>query len=290
MGTWTTKSALGAYLLLALAPLGFAQEDESIEPAEEAVPRYQVEVILFAHRDADPNEELFSLEQAAVAPAASAPAPIEQEVYGLDRLRLQDLPSGEAAPPINGLGSASTPAPIEQTPQTDELQPIEILPPRRDVEQPFRFRLLTHDEMQLNDEYAKIARLDAYQPLAHAGWIQDGLPENEARPIDMAYLGVVNPSGTIELYVSRFLHLTVDLSYRAPQSPAVTPDATSFDPPGLRELDLAPRYVMQQQRRARSGELHYIDHPMFGLLFLITPVPEEPEQPGEAADKLTPAA
>ena len=51
-------------------------------------------------------------------------------------------------------------------------------------------------------------------------------------------------------------------------------------------------------RRMRSGELHYVDHPAFGVLALATPyVPPEPEQPaagpetpGEEAAIETPAA
>ena len=38
--------------------------------------------------------------------------------------------------------------------------------------------------------------------------------------------------------------------------------------------------VLRQHRRMRSNELHYIDHPLFGLLVRITPYetakPEEP--------------
>jgi hypothetical protein len=30
--------------------------------------------------------------------------------------------------------------------------------------------------------------------------------------------------------------------------------------------------VLQEQRRLRSGELHYFDHPRFGLIVLVTPV------------------
>ena len=30
-------------------------------------------------------------------------------------------------------------------------------------------------------------------------------------------------------------------------------------------------YSMQQSRRMRSGELHYLDHPVFGLAIKVTP-------------------
>ena len=56
---------------------------------------------------------------------------------------------------------------------------------------------------------------------------------------------------------------------------------------GLRQQPLVDnRYRMQARRRMRSGELHYIDHPLMGVLIKITPyelpkpvpiVPVEPE-------------
>jgi hypothetical protein len=54
-------------------------------------------------------------------------------------------------------------------------------------------------------------------------------------------------------------------------------------------------YVLREQRRMRSGELHYEDHPRLGVLVLVTPVAApasapEPEQPAPAAPSTPPAA
>ncbi|WP_196138056.1 CsiV family protein [Aliikangiella sp. G2MR2-5] len=38
-------------------------------------------------------------------------------------------------------------------------------------------------------------------------------------------------------------------------------------------------YSMKQARRMRSGELHYFDHPLFGMLILITPIELNEEEP-----------
>jgi hypothetical protein len=46
---------------------------------------------------------------------------------------------------------------------------------------------------------------------------------------------------------------------------------------------------MVAERRARSGELHYVDHPMFGLLFLISPAPEENAPVDDDTSVLAPA-
>ena len=89
--------------------------------------------------------------------------------------------------------------------------------------------------------------------------------------------------GFVRLYRERFLHVAVDLRYHRDDEDA----ATRY--PYLKGE--APVFVMQQQRRMRSGELHYLDHPVLGVLVLVTPVslpetlaaplPEDGEEPVE---------
>ena len=42
-----------------------------------------------------------------------------------------------------------------------------------------------------------------------------GLPEADSVPFDLKTLGVVNPRGTVRVHLSRFLHITLDLTYQA---------------------------------------------------------------------------
>lgn len=314
------NTALGALALLALTCRGYAQDDTGSAAAadtatQDAPQSYQVEIILFANANADSNEELFSAEQPKQLPAS--PLPLQPLPYGVDTERLQSVPGSDAAPappPAAGpapaiLQPAGTAPAAPQADATDQLpdagaqagdalQPIPGVPggdAASATAQAVSFRLLKPDELRLNDEYAKIERLGAYRPLGHAGWVQQGLPEDQARPIDMAELGIDNPSGTIQLHVSRYPHVTVNLTYRANPDPSsgdqAAEAATQGDESGLGTVAIAPRYVMHQQRRVRSGELQYFDHPMFGLLFLITPAPKKPpEHPAENSGELTPAA
>ena len=108
----------------------------------------------------------------------------------------------------------------------------------------------------------------------HTGWVQPGLPEADAEAFDLGVLGIVNPSGTIRVHLTRFLHITLDLTYQAGAAP--TPGPTTND--GLDELVFAPRYHLVATRNVRSGELHYFDHPAFGVLVRITPVPAQDAQ------------
>jgi hypothetical protein len=91
--------------------------------------------------------------------------------------------------------------------------------------------------------------------------------------------------GTVLLYVSRFLHVELDVSYQDPLAPEPVAVAGVG---GLAEVPLKPRYRLTAERSARSGELHYFDHPAFGVLLKITPVRPDPNT--TAAPGTRPAA
>jgi hypothetical protein len=146
------------------------------------------------------------------------------------------------------------------------------------------YRILTSDELELTGTVNRLERLDAYTPLIHGGWSQEGLPEEAAIPFDLSLLGRFNPLGTVQLHVSRFLHVTVALRYQSSRAPGELPRAVDNN---LEEITFPPRYDLHIQRRTRSGELHFFDHPAFGVLVLVRPAPEEPET---TEDNLAPAA
>jgi hypothetical protein len=129
---------------------------------------------------------------------------------------------------------------------------------------------------------------DAYEPLLHTGWVQPGLAEADGRPFDLGQVGALNPHGTVHVFLSRFLHVTLDLTFEgqpAAVDPAA-PNAAASPGDGLAEVVLAPRYHLAATRNVRSGELHYFDHPAFGVLVRVTPVPTE----GTAESGRRPAA
>lgn len=298
--------------LLAAGAQAAAQEPLQRQPGEDlaeapAPPKYQVEVIVFAHSDANPAEELFDHERLPSGGGAETLAElppiaveaIDREALGLGRdVRTRTRPD-------EGRELAERPPiaidPLEDFAGTDEnlepaadgLQLIEPLGARgfaRGTQGPaFGFRLLRPDELMLTDDYARIERLGAYRALGHAGWLQEGLDVENAKPMNLSYLGITNPTGTILLRVTRFLHLTVDLEYQA-ERPGASGGVLPADPFGLDEFALKQRYKFRAERNAfRSGELQYLDHPMLGVLVLITPAPEE-EVIEDDTDVLTPAA
>jgi hypothetical protein len=99
--------------------------------------------------------------------------------------------------------------------------------------------------------------------------------------------------GTVRAYRERHLHLELDLrfspngwspadtvpvgldDYRGDTNSGMTiagADATTASP---------TTYVVQQKRRLRSSELHYLDHPVIGMVATIEPVatPDDAEAP-----------
>ncbi|AMN47290.1 hypothetical protein ACG33_09325 [Steroidobacter denitrificans] len=119
------------------------------------------------------------------------------------------------------------------------------------------FPALPASRYQLTAIADTLRRSRNYRPLAHFGWTQPGYPRHAARflSIDSKVPAGSGLSGRIALTRGRYLHLTLDL---------VLETATSPGHP-------VAHYRLQQSRRMRSNERHYIDHPNFGVIALITP-------------------
>jgi hypothetical protein len=103
--------------------------------------------------------------------------------------------------------------------------------------------------------YDSLRRSRNYQPLAHFAWTQPGYPRGTApyMSIDSWVPAGSGLGGQVSLSRGRYLHLTLELTY---------------DPP-----DTSERYVLRQTRRMRSNERHYLDHPQFGVIAIVTPTP-----------------
>lgn len=292
-----------------------AQQDTALEPVVELPPRYRIEFILFAHNRFNENEEYFD-----VVPSGSIFAKSDEPVA----MRFFDEDSQAEL-------RASIEGPISAPPR-DESEPDEssadallegsldpdlmleaYLDPRL-VEGP-NTRYLEPEELTLAAALENLELVDAYMPLLHSGWEQNGLPETDAVALDLTEFGSLNPRGTLRLHMSRYLHMSVDLAfvnnpllqaYESPPAvfsdaevpPRGTPSPSGFpagqfggqfgDPFGEQfgESTMAeqPRYFLFEERRILRGELNYFDHPAFGLLLQITLAPEPQSEPESDID------
>ncbi len=222
---------------------------------------------------------------------------------------IETTPPLMVGPPAEAAGPAAVGPPAEAAgPAAPEAEAvIDPFGGPGNVLAPFRFRLLEQDELTLAGLRQRLARLNAYTPLLHGGWIQEALPPQQAQPFDFAYLGVTNPAGTLRLHISRFLHLTLDLEFRellAPPArrsqeegseepgalaqraaPADVPSGAFASRPALSaraltEIEVSRRYYLNAERRIRSTEVHYFDNPFFGVIVVVQPY-EPPVPPAE---------
>ncbi len=140
---------------------------------------------------------------------------------------------------------------------------------------------LSWTDFTMSNIKSRLDRLSAYQPVMHFGWTQSTYPAEQTRDIKLASLAARagGIDGTVKLYLSRFLHLVVDLQMDADAEPMAEPIDDAFAP-------AAPlRYRIEEDRIFRSGELRYFDHPKFGVLAKVTRV-EEVDDPVPDTEEL----
>ena len=130
-----------------------------------------------------------------------------------------------------------------------------------------------------------------YRLLAHLAWRQPSYGSQQTRPIfisggerlaagggyavgDTTLPTLRRLEGSVRVHVGKYLHVELDLLYRRnrPPSPEGTVVAQAAAPlPPIQTLRI------QNKRRMRSKELHYLDHPLVGALVIAHPYdPEDP--------------
>ena len=152
---------------------------------------------------------------------------------------------------------------------------------------------LSAEHYKLLDSANHIRYSKDFKLLAHFGWTQRSLSKQRALPVQITanpYIDSLSPNGSLTLYVSRFLHLIVNLTATDCIYPKI-PESSQLSSEDLEQAvenntslsankELSdPAYtecvnkslLFSQNRKMRSKELHYIDNPIFGLLVYVTP-------------------
>lgn len=174
-----------------------------------------------------------------------------------------------------------------------DLQNKRFLPLRNGI------AVLSPSNYRLSDSAAHLRYSSNYQLLAHFGWTQRSLSKSRALPVALTsrqFSDSLTPSGELKLYVSRYLHMQVDLAaskceYQADSNSNQANDAqldkqladgttqletqfsTTADQNGQENIRQCVNntYRFKQKRKMRSKELHYMDNPVFGMLVYVTP-------------------
>jgi hypothetical protein len=255
--------------LLCSIPCAQAQTATPEAPAEvaEAERRYTVEIIIFEYAEsAQAGHELFMAETIEPAPDA----PLEGEPVFTDM-----------------------PATVDNSAQGNKPSLAEI-PLARQI----GLSLLEPAQYTMRDIYRKLQTLDAYKPILHTAWTQTTVEKELTPPIRLRVLGNACLDGYLTLYLSRYLHLVVDLALDGePSAQSYTGNAaTSADGSSqggtiyTDKPDLQPssvRYRIFEDRIFKSGDLRYFDHPKFGVLAKVTRDESVNANPNRNADPNT---
>ncbi len=163
------------------------------------------------------------------------------------------------------------------------------------------FTRLPKTSLSLRNKQASLRRSPLYRVLFHEAWIQpiSGRKNQNVIRINGGEIldnGLYELDGYISIDKGRYLHFRSDLFHNRRLTPAesqmlrkpsFTPAAavaTATTDESGNNSDNGNRYLtqtsipdfltveMDSARRMRSRELHYIDHPLFGILVIISPV------------------
>lgn len=151
----------------------------------------------------------------------------------------------------------------------------------REFDPKLAYKLLSSNQFQLQEEAKLLTESRNYRILLHTGWRQPGMSEKTVLPVHINQSAVnsetqtrTSLNGYIKIILSRYLHADINLAYTTniPLATTATP-ARILNNDYLTTIDLPKPivYLLKQTRKMRSKEVHYIDHPVLGVLVLATP-------------------
>ena len=135
--------------------------------------------------------------------------------------------------------------PLPEQPSADsaEIEPL-----------PLVFSPVPDSEYRLTDQFAKLRASRNYKPLLHTAWRQAVYDQDNETTLHLAPTAL---NGDASLYVTRFLHLKLELELAKNSG-------------GAGQSTDSVVYRLNERRKMRSAELHFFDHPRFGALALIS--------------------
>lgn len=151
------------------------------------------------------------------------------------------------------------------------------------------FQRTTIIDQEFNGVVASLQRSSAYKVLVVKSWRQPGLERSRAIPVVLQggeSFGVNRRlEGSVRLVLSRYLHLETDLwlgeyvqNFAPPEAPVNMPDSSlpsdegGIMPAVTSAFEPTRLIRMQDNRRMRSKELHYLDHPLIGVIVKVIPL------------------
>lgn len=111
------------------------------------------------------------------------------------------------------------------------------------------YKNVSTQHLNLRHSYTKLASVQNYRPLMHVAWIQSIGSNRLGNAVQ-----IKNPEGTINGFFrirrGNLLHMIADIEYSRG----------------------SVIYRLNEKRRFKLNETHYLDHPKFGILARISPL------------------
>ncbi|BCN93315.1 hypothetical protein THMIRHAM_11000 [Thiomicrorhabdus immobilis] len=128
-----------------------------------------------------------------------------------------------------------------------------------------RNQTLAGTENQLNKK--------GYRVLFHQAWSQMAYANKNAPTVLIENDQKVgsNLIGTVRLYKTRFAHVDFDLEFERRIPTKIMDEFAQNQNLSNGEHPTHWRFNLKESRKIKPGELHYIDHPLFGILVKVEP-------------------
>jgi hypothetical protein len=130
-----------------------------------------------------------------------------------------------------------------------------------------QYRMRPYAELTLRTQARRLEDSGEFQIMEHVAWHQRVPARNAPQPIYIRRDEELQ--GYLAVTLGRYLHTAATL-WLDPNESLISPSFVSGE---AAPSDLPRPYAeLKQSRRMRSGELHYFDHPLFGVLVRIEKV------------------
>ena len=158
------------------------------------------------------------------------------------------------------------------------------------------FEIDSAREFSLSAEVSKITRSRDFRVISTKSWFQVIKDKDAAELIfiDSDFFKGTRIFGFFQLYKERFLHFNTKL-YLSELDPLFTQDERLLVGKNIfneeKELDIYEEknqkvlYEVMHSKKFRSGELHYVDHPKFGMLVMLTKAQKKISSPDNGLTK-----
>tara|TARA_B100001057_G_scaffold479175_1_gene550464 strand:- start:36 stop:1655 length:1620 start_codon:yes stop_codon:yes gene_type:complete len=136
--------------------------------------------------------------------------------------------------------------------------------------------MISQDNLELKKEFEYLYNSNFYDPLLHFSWNESiySNEEKNVRPLCSFVALPTNVKGNLTLYLSRYLHLDINIQINEPSEKISIKDL-SDNLQELKPITHFIKYQINEDRILRNEELHYFDHPKIGVLAKVSRIENE---------------